>query len=144
MNKVELTGRLTRNPELRYSQSENPIAVARYTLAVNRKYKKEGEREVDFIDCIVFGKSAEFAEKYFEKGLLIGVIGRLQVSSWKDENKQAHYKTEVIVDEHEFLESKKSFESHNINESNKYTANVESVDNFDMAYINDGNIDELF
>lgn len=132
MNKVELTGRLTRNPELRYSQSENPIAVARYTLAVNRKYKKEGEREVDFIDCIVFGKSAEFAEKYFEKGLLIGVIGRLQVSSWKDENKQAHYKTEVIVDEQEFLESKKSFEGRNTSNETNYI--VESIDDDNLPF----------
>lgn len=132
MNKVELTGRLTRNPELRYSQSENPIAVARYTLAVNRKYKKEGEREVDFIDCIVFGKSAEFAEKYFEKGLLIGVIGRLQVSSWKDENKQVHYKTEVIVDEHEFLESKRSFEGRNTSNESNYI--VESTDDDNLPF----------
>lgn len=114
MNKIILSGRLTKKPESKYSQDNSSITVSKYTLAVNRKYKKEAEQDVDFISCTVFGKGAEFAEKYFEKGLLIGISGKLQVSSWKDENGQTHFKTEVIVDEQEFLESKKSFEGRNI------------------------------
>lgn len=75
MNKVILMGRLTKNPEIRYAEGENPVAVGRYTLAVNRRWKKEGKAEADFIPCIVFGKSATFAEKYFSKGQMVGIVG---------------------------------------------------------------------
>ena len=84
MNKVILMGRLTRDPEVRYSQSSEPVAVARYTLAVNRRFKRKDEPEADFIPCVALGKSGEFAEKHFRKGQLVGVIGRLQVRSWED------------------------------------------------------------
>lgn len=81
MNKVILMGRLVKEPEVRYSQGAEPIAVARYTLAVNRRFKRQGEPEADFINCVAFGKTGEFAEKYFKKGQLVAITGRLQVRS---------------------------------------------------------------
>lgn len=93
MNKVILMGRLTREPEVRYSQSSEPVAVARYTLAVSRRMKKNGEQEADFIPCVAFGKSGEFAEKYFRKGQMVAVTGRLQVRSW-DKDGERRYTTE--------------------------------------------------
>ena len=77
MNKVILMGRLTKDPEVRYAQSSEPLAVARYTLAVNRRFKRQGEQDADFIGCVAFGKAGEFAEKYFKKGQMVGVVGRL-------------------------------------------------------------------
>ena len=108
MNKVILMGRLTRSPEVRYSQGAEPVAVARYTLAVNRRFKRKDEPEADFIPCVALGKSGEFAEKYFRKGQLVGVIGRLQVRSWEDKEGKKHWTTEVIVEEQDFAESKKN------------------------------------
>ena len=103
MNKVVLMGRLTRDPEVRYSQGEAPMAIARYTLAVDRRAKKG---EADFISCITFGKSAEFAEKYLRKGIKIAVVGHIQTGSYTNKDGQKVYTTDVIVDEHEFAESK--------------------------------------
>lgn len=108
MNKVILMGRLTRSPEVRYSQGAEPVAVARYTLAVNRRFKRKDEPEADFIPCVALGESSEFAEKYFRKGQLVGVIGRLQVRSWEDKEGKKHWTTEVIVEEQYFAESKKN------------------------------------
>ena len=85
MNKVILMGRLTRDPEVRYTQSDKPLAIARYTLAVNKAYKKEGEPDADFIPCVAYGKNGEFAEKYLNKGQRIAVVGRLQVRMWEDD-----------------------------------------------------------
>lgn len=109
MNKVILMGRLTREPEVRYSNGAEPLAVARYTLAVNRRMKKNGngEQEADFIPCVAFGKSGEFAEKYFRKGQMVAVTGRLQVRSW-DKDGERRYTTEVIIEEQHFAESKNS------------------------------------
>lgn len=112
MNKVILMGRLVKEPEVRYSQSAEPLAVARYTLAVNKRFKREGEPEADFINCVAFGKTGEFAEKYFKKGQMVSVVGRLQVRSWDDQNGQKHWVTEVVVEEQYFAESKASFEAH--------------------------------
>lgn len=111
MNKVILMGRLTRSPEVRYSQSSEPVAVARYTLAVNRRFKRKDEPEADFIPCVALGKSGEFAEKYFRKGQLVGVIGRLQVRSWEDKEGKKHWTTEVIIEEQHFAESKAAKEN---------------------------------
>ncbi len=111
MNKCILMGRLVRDPEVRYSQSATPVAVARYTLAVNRRFKKQGEQEADFINCVALGKSGEFAEKYFKKGQMVGVVGRLQVRSWEDNEGKKRYATEVVVEEQYFAESKASTES---------------------------------
>lgn len=110
MNKVILMGRLVRDPEVRYSQGTEPLAVARFTLAVNRRYKKQGELEADFISCTAFGKSGEFVEKYFKKGQLVSVVGRLQVRSWEDKDGNKRWSTDVIVEETYFAESKSSFE----------------------------------
>lgn len=111
MNKVILMGRLTRSPEVRYSQGAEPVAVARYTLAVNRRFKRKDEPEADFIPCVAFGKRGEFAEKYFRKGQLVGVIGRLQVRSWEDKEGKKHWTTEVIIEEQHFAESKAAKEN---------------------------------
>ena len=107
MNKVILMGRLTRSPEVRYSQGAEPVAVARYTLAVNRRFKRKDEPEADFIPCVAFGKSGEFAEKYFRKGQLVAVTGRLQVRSW-DKDGEKRWTTEVVIEEQYFAESKNS------------------------------------
>ena len=106
MNKVILMGRLVKEPEVRYSQGAEPIAVARYTLAVHRRFKRQGEPEADFINCVAFGKTGEFAEKYFKKGQLVAITGRLQVRSW-DKDGERRYATEVIIEEQHFAESKK-------------------------------------
>ena len=107
MNKVILMGRLAREPEVRYSQGTEPLAIARYTLAVNRRFKRQGEPEADFINCVAFGKTGEFAEKYFKKGQMVAITGRLQVRSW-DKDGERRYTTEVIIEEQHFAESKNS------------------------------------
>lgn len=107
MNKVILMGRLTKDPEVRYSQSATPVAVARYALAVNRRFKKQGEQEADFINCVALGKSGEFAEKYFKKGQMVGIVGRLQVRSWEGKDGNKHWTTEVVVEEQYFTGGKK-------------------------------------
>ena len=106
MNKAVLVGRLTRDPEVRYSQGENATAVARYTVAVDRRFKRDGEPTADFIPCVVFGRSAEFAEKYFRQGMRVSVSGRIQTGSYTNKDGVRIYTTEVIVEEQEFAESK--------------------------------------
>ena len=110
MNKVILMGRLTRDPEVRYSQGENSTAIARYTLAVDRRFRRnnDGEQTADFIGCVAFGRSAEFAEKYFRQGLKVIVTGRIQTGSYTNKEGQKVYTTDVVVEEQEFAESKKS------------------------------------
>lgn len=111
MNKVILMGRLTRDPEIRYSQGDNPTAVARYTLAVNRRFKKDGDQNADFINCIAFGKSGEFAEKYLRQGTKITICGRIQTGSYTNRDGQRVYTTDVVVEEQEFAESKSAGEN---------------------------------
>lgn len=107
INKVVLIGRLTRDPEIRYSQSENPTAVGRYTLAVNRRYKKEGEQQTtDFINCVAFGKNAEFAEKYFRQGMRVAIFGRIQTGSYTNKEGKKVYTTDVAIEEQDFADSK--------------------------------------
>lgn len=106
MNKVQLIGRLTKDPDIRYTQGNNPMCVARFTLAVDRRYKKEGEQTADFIPCIVFGKSAEFTEKYFKKGMRVAVSGRIQTGSYTNRDGQKVYTTDVVVEEQEFCENR--------------------------------------
>ncbi len=107
MNKVVLIGRLTRNPDVRYSQGTNPMAVARYTLAVDRRYKKEGDAQTaDFISCVAFGKAAEFAEKYLKQGIKIAITGRIQTGSYTNKDGNKVYTTDVVIEEQEFAESK--------------------------------------
>lgn len=106
MNKVILIGRLCADPDVRYSQGENSMAVARYRLAVDRRYKREDEQNVDFISCVAFGKNGEFAEKYLHKGIKIAVCGRIQTGSYTNKEGQKVYTTDVVVEDQEFAESK--------------------------------------
>lgn len=106
MNKVTLIGRVVRDPDIRYSQGANTTCVARYTLAVDRKFKQEGQPNADFINCIAFGKLGEFAEKYLHKGVKIAVTGRIQTGSYTNKDGQKVYTTDVVVEEQEFCESK--------------------------------------
>ncbi|MCR4924636.1 MAG: single-stranded DNA-binding protein [Lachnospiraceae bacterium] len=107
MNKVILMGRLTRDPEVRYSTGDNQMAIARYTLAVDRRFNRNGnDQTADFINCVAFGKSGEFAEKYFRKGIKIVVTGRIQTGSYTNKDGQKVYTTEVVAEDQEFAESK--------------------------------------
>ena len=113
MNKVILMGRLTRDPEVRYTQGDNAMAIARYSLAVDRRFKRDGEPDADFINCVAFGKSGEFAEKYLKKGTKVAVVGRIQTGSYTNKDGQKVYTTDVVVEEQEFAESKNSSSSDN-------------------------------
>ena len=106
MNKVILMGRLTRDPEVRYSQGESPLAIARYTLAVDRRFKRDGEATADFISCVAFGKTAEHVERYYRQGLKVTVCGRIQTGSYTNKDGVKVYTTEVVVEDHEFAESR--------------------------------------
>ena len=107
MNKVILMGRLTRDPDVRYSSGENSLSIARYTLAVDRRFKRDGGQTADFINCVAFGSGAEFTEKYFRQGLKVVVTGRIQTGSYTNKDGHKVYTTEVIVEEQEFAESKR-------------------------------------
>ena len=111
-----ISGRLTRDPEIRYSQSAEPIAVTRIGVAVNRRFKRDGEPDADFINCVSFGKTAEFISKYFTKGMMIGIVGTLRTNSWTDNNGQKRTSVEVQIEEAEFLESKSAFENSQLGE----------------------------
>jgi single-strand DNA-binding protein len=108
MNKVILMGRLTRDPEIRYSQggADGQLAVARYTLAVDRRYNRNGDQTADFISCVAFGRTAEFAEKYLKQGTKIAITGRIQTGSYTNKDGNKVYTTDVVVEEQEFAESK--------------------------------------
>lgn len=126
MNKAILMGRLTKDPEVRYTQGENQMAIARYTLAIDRRYNQNGENTADFIPCVAFGKAGEFAERYFRKGTKIAVTGRIQTGSYTNKDGQKVYTTEVVVEEQEFAESKKTGEG---NTSNNASASASADDN---------------
>ena len=117
MNKVILMGRLTRDPDVRYGQGEKSTCVARYTLAVDRKFKKDGDASADFINCIAFGKNGEFAEKYLRQGTKIVAVGRIQTGSYTNKEGIKVYTTDVVVEEHEFAESKKAAGENSANTS---------------------------
>lgn len=136
MNKVILMGRLTRDPEVRYTQGDNAMAIARYSLAVDRRFKRDGEPDADFINCVAFGKAGEFAEKYLKKGIKIAVVGRIQTGSYTNKDGQKVYTTDVVVEEQEFAESKNSGSSDN---------NQSAPANKDMGFMNipDGIDEEL-
>ena len=106
MNKVILMGRLTRDPEVRYSQGESANAVARYTLAVDRRFKRDGDATADFIGCVAFGRQAEFAEKYLRQGTKIAITGRIQTGSYTNREGRKVSTTDVVVEEQEFAEGK--------------------------------------
>lgn len=109
MNRVILTGRLTKDPEVTYTTGQEPLAVARYTLAVERRFKRENDtRTADFIRCVAFGKNGEFVEKYLFKGKKIAVEGRIQTGSYQDKDGKTVYTTDIVVEQHEFCESKQA------------------------------------
>lgn len=111
MNKVILMGRLTRDPEVRYSQGESSTAIARFSLAVDRRFKRQGEADADFINCVAFGKTAEFAERYLKQGTKVAAVGRIQTGSYTNKEGQKVYTTDVVVEEVEFAESKGASEN---------------------------------
>ena len=116
MNKVILMGRLTKDPEVRYTQSSNTL-VASFNLAVNRRFVKQGEeRQADFISVVAWSKIGEFCSKYFQKGQQVGIIGRIQTRSWDDEQGKKHYATEVIAEEAYFADSFDAFDSTGAND----------------------------
>jgi len=110
MNKVIIMGNLARDPEIRYTQSAEPMAIARFTVAVSRRFKRD-DQDTDFVGCVAFGKQAEFMEKYFKKGMKAGVVGRLQVRTYDDNTGQRKWVTEVVAEEVEFAESRSAYEA---------------------------------
>lgn len=139
MNKVILIGRLTREPEIRYSQGQNSMAVARYTLAVDRRYKRDGEPTADFFNCTAFAKNAEFVDHYLHKGMKIAVVGRIQNDNYTDRNGNKVYSVQVFVDEHEFCESKAAGQDE---QTNRQEAN-NGLDSDGFMNIPDGIDEEL-
>ena len=136
-------GRLTRDPEVRYSQGENSTAIARYTLAVDRRFRRnnDGEQTADFIGCVAFGRSAEFAEKYFRQGLKVIVTGRIQTGSYTNKEGQKVYTTDVVVEDQEFAESKNSGSEGGFSGNQGKTENTSIGDGF--MNIPDGIDEEL-
>ena len=149
MNKVILMGRLTRDPDVRYSAGENSTAVARYTLAVDRRFHRDGDATADFIGCVAFGRQAEFAEKYLRQGPKIAITGRIQTGSYTNREGQKVYTTDVVVEEQEFAESKNaggnnggySAPQHNNPAPSANTSDLGSADGF--MNIPDGIDEEL-
>ena len=135
MNKVILMGRLTRDPEVRYSQGDNATAIAKFAVAVNRKTKRENETSADYINCISFGRSAEFAEKYFRKGTKIVILGRIQTGSYTNRDGQKVYTTDIVIEEQDFAESKSASQQNNSgsthNTSNNWQTNTDVFTNTD-------------
>ena len=126
MNKVILMGRLTRDPEVRYTQTNNTL-VASFSIAVNRRFARQGEeRQADFINIVAWSKLGEFCSKYFKKGQQVGVIGRLQVRNWEDEQGQKHYVTEVVAEEAYFADSKRESGIDTTSFENTFGTNVAS------------------
>ena len=140
MNKVVLMGRLTRDPEVRYGGANN-TAVAKYSLAVPRKFKRDGDQECDFISCVAFGKLGEFAEKYLRKGTKIVIVGRIQTGSYTNKDGQKVYTTDVVVEEQEFAESKNASGQNNDNGNSSPYGSVPDSDGF--MNIPDGIDEEL-
>lgn len=139
MNKVILMGRLTRDPEVRYTQGDNASAVARFSLAVDRRFKKDGEQTADFINCVAFGKTGEFIEKYGRKGTKFVVEGRIQTGSYTNKDGQKVYTTDVVVEQVEFAESKASADGNITNN----TANSNAPTDTSFMDIPDGIDEEL-
>ncbi len=130
MNKVILMGRLTRDPEVRYTQKEDALAIARYTLAVDRRFQKNTDQTADFIPCVCFGKLAEFAEKWLKQGVKICIAGRIQTGSYTNKDGVKVYTTEIIVEEQQFAESKRNSESSMPNEGERPDPSAASGDGF--------------
>ena len=139
MNKVILMGRLTRDPEVRYTQGDNAMAIARYSLAADRRFKRDGEPDADFINCVAFGKSGEFAEKYLKKGTKVAVVGRIQTGSYTNKDGQKVYTTDIVVEEQEFAESKNSGSSDNnqsapVNKNTDFMNIPDGIDDSELPF----------
>ena len=133
MNKVVLMGRLTRDPEVRYTQTNNTL-VASFSLAVNRRFARQGEeRQADFINVVAWSKTGEFCSKYFKKGQQVGVIGRIQTRNWDDEQGQKHYITEVVAEEAYFADSKRDGEVPTGDFENTFGANIAGNSEFQVT-----------
>jgi single-strand DNA-binding protein len=144
MNRVDLTGRLTRDPEVKYVGQNGDLCMATYTLAVDREFARDDEQDADFIRCKAFGKRGEFAEKYFCKGMRIGVCGRIQTGSYDDqETGKKVYTTDVMVDQQEFLESKAANEQHRSENGSASGSNQTQADEDGFMNIPDGIDEEL-
>ena len=142
MNKVVLMGRLTRDPEVRYTQGDNQMAIARYTLAVDRRFNRNGdENTADFINCVVCGKSAEFTERYCRQGMRVTVCGRIQTGSYTNRDGVKVYTTEVVVEEQEFAESKNASGAQSYQNAPAPAPSVDAGDGF--MNIPDGIDEEL-
>lgn len=141
MNKVILMGRLTRDPEVRYTQGDNSMAIARYTMAVDRRFKREGEAAADFISCVAFGKAGEFAEKYFRQGLKVIIYGRIQTGSYTNKEGRKVYTTDVVIEEQDFAESKGTAKESNKGNVPEAGQPTEDADGF--MNIQDGIDEEL-
>lgn len=126
MNKVILMGRLTRDPEVRYSQGDNATAIAKFTLAVERRIKRDNEASADYINCVSFGKSAEFAEKYFYKGTKIVIVGRIQTGSYTNKDGQKVYTTNIVIEEQDFAESKAASQQNNFGNSSTHSSSQQT------------------
>lgn len=126
MNKVILMGRLTRDPEVRYSQGDNATAIAKFTLAVERRIKRDNEASADYINCVSFGKSAEFAEKYFYKGTKIVIVGRIQTGSYTNKDGQKVYTTNIVIEEQDFAESKVASQQNNFGNSSTHSSSQQT------------------
>lgn len=136
MNRVILLGRTTKDADVRYSQGDKPMAIASITLAVDRKYRKEGEQSADFINCKAFGKIAEVIGKYVTKGTKIAIVGRIQTGSYTNKDGQKVYTTDVMIEDLEFCESRNSQQAQN-------TTNPAPTPSGDMDFMNiDTDLDE--
>lgn len=145
MNKVILCGRLTRDPDVRYSNGEKPMCIARYTLAVNRRFQKEGEQNADFINCVAFGKQGEFAERHLKRGTKIVVCGRIQTGSYTNRDGVKVYTTDVIVEEYDFAESRSSYDRNSTEKPNIREETAENQPPLDDGFMSipEGIEDEL-
>ncbi len=137
MNKVILMGRLTRDPEVRYTQNTNTL-VASFSLAVNRRFVKQGEeRQADFINIVAWNKTGEFCSKYFKKGQQVGVVGRIQTRTWDDEQGQKHYVTEVVAEEAYFADSKRDGDAPVAGFENTFGENIAQNTEFQVTSSDD-------
>lgn len=141
MNKVILMGNLTRDPEIRYSQGENSLAIARFSIAVNRRFSRQGDTDTDFFNCTAFGKQAEFVEKYFKQGSRMLLTGRVQNDNYTNKNGEKVYSVQIMVEEVEFAE-RKSAQSNNQTQNQNQPAQANGADD-DFMNIPDGIEDGL-
>ena len=143
MNKVIMMGRLTRDPETRYGQGATGVAVGNFSIAVDRRFKREGEPDADFFDCTVFGKHAEFVEKYLKKGTKVVLEGSVQNDNYTNKEGQKVYTTDVIAEDQEFAESKNAAASNGGQSDTYSSANTSVQDDGDFMNISDGIKDDM-